>query len=189
MAEGLIEPAGRGKWTLTRAGQSFSSATAAKRVTRATAELALERFLSRVQRVNEDPYFLAKVTRVVLFGSMLKSEVERLSDVDLAVELAPKEPDFGRARSRNFARVEELARQGHRFGNFLKREGCRYWETFGFLKGQDRVISLADYTQEKEFIVKVPHRILLGDSEPAPIVPEPVEPRLNRARRPRSCRF
>jgi len=50
-------------------------------VTRATAEMALARFLSRVQMVNTDPYFLAKVTRIVLFGSMLKSEIDRLSDV------------------------------------------------------------------------------------------------------------
>ncbi len=171
LAEGLIEAAGRGKWTLNIAGQSLSSATAAKRVARATAEMALERFLNRVRRVNDDPYYLGKVTRVVLFGSMLRAEVERLSDVDLAVDLAPKEPDFERARIKNYARVEEHSRQGHRVGNFLKQEGCWYWETFGFLKGQDRVISLADYSHEKEFILTVPHRILVGESVPVPIVP------------------
>ena len=53
-----------------------------------TAEKALAQFLERVTRVNEDPYFLAKATRVVLFGSMLKPEVERLSDVDLAGAIA-----------------------------------------------------------------------------------------------------
>src|ERR1035438_10032618 len=39
--EGLIEGAGRGIWTITQAGQTFSSATAAKPVTRAAAERAL----------------------------------------------------------------------------------------------------------------------------------------------------
>ena len=38
LAEGLIESRGRGGWKLTQAGQTFSSATAAKRVTRATAK-------------------------------------------------------------------------------------------------------------------------------------------------------
>src|ERR1700688_46084 len=38
LAEGLIEPQGRGAWKLTQAGQTLSSATAAKRVTRATAQ-------------------------------------------------------------------------------------------------------------------------------------------------------
>ena len=73
-SEGLIEPAGRGAWTITQAGRALSSATAAKRITRATAEKALQQFLVRVEKVNNDPYFLGKVTKVVLFGSMLKPE-------------------------------------------------------------------------------------------------------------------
>jgi predicted nucleotidyltransferase len=155
LAEGLIEPHGRGAWKLTQAGQTLSSATAAKRVTRATAQKALQQFLGRVEQVNNDPYFLGEVTRVVLFGSMLKPEVERLSDVDLAVELAPKEKDFDRARVKNYKRVEELAAQGHRFGNFLEREGCWYWEVFGFLKRRSRVIAPADYSVEKTFVLTV----------------------------------
>ena len=80
LAEGLIEADGRDAWKVTQAGRTLSSATAAKRVTRTTAEKALEQFLGRVEQVNNDPYFLGKVTRVVLFGSMLKPEVERSSE-------------------------------------------------------------------------------------------------------------
>ena len=36
---------------------------------------------------------------MVLFGSMLKPEVDRLSDVDVAVEIVPKEADPDRARA------------------------------------------------------------------------------------------
>ena len=64
-AEGLIKVVGRGIWTMTQAGVTFSSATAAKQVTRATAERALSEFLERVTEVNQNPYFLAKVTTVV----------------------------------------------------------------------------------------------------------------------------
>ena len=59
-SEGLIEPAGRDAWRITQAGQTLSSATAAKRVTRATAEKALQQFLGRVERANNDPYFLGE---------------------------------------------------------------------------------------------------------------------------------
>src|SRR5437016_7406985 len=155
LAEGLIEAAGRDAWKVTQAGQTLSSATAAKRVTRATAQEALQQFLGRVEQVNNDPYFLGKVTRVVLFGSMLKPEVERLSDVDLAVEVASKEADFDRARAKNYERVEKLATRGHRFRNFVEQEGCWYWEVFGFLKGQSLVIALADYAAEKRFVLTV----------------------------------
>ena len=68
-SEGLIESADRGAWTITQAGQTLSSATAAKRVTRATAEKALLQFLGRVEQVNNDPYFLGKVTWVVLLAA------------------------------------------------------------------------------------------------------------------------
>jgi len=189
-SEGLIEPAGRGAWTITQAGQTLSSATAAKRVTRATAEKALQQFLGRVKQVNTDPYFLAKVMRVVLFGSMLKPEIERLSDVDLAVELASKEADRNRARVQNYDRVEKLAREGQRFRNFLEREACWHWEVFAFLKGRSRVISLADYTAEKTFVLAVPHRFLLGKPEQTGVQPKPNAPvPAARSRRSRDCPF
>jgi len=189
-SEGLIEPAGRGAWTIAQPGLTLSSATAARRVTRATAEKALQQFLGRVEQVNTDPYFLAKVTRAVLFGSMLKPETDRLSDVDLAVELASKEADRNRARVKNYERVEKLARQGQRFRNFLEQEGCWYWEVFGFLKGRSRVISLADYVAEKTFVLAVPHRFLIG--QPEHVAPQlaPSRPsRPARSRRPRDCPF
>ena len=54
-AEGMIEFVGRGIWTMTQAGVTFSAATAAKQVTRATAERALSEFLERVTEVNRNP--------------------------------------------------------------------------------------------------------------------------------------
>jgi predicted nucleotidyltransferase len=189
-SEGLIEAAGHGAREVTQAGRTLSSATAARRITRATAEEALQEFLDRVQRVNNDPYFLGKVTRVVLFGSMLKPEVERLSDVDVAVEVASKESDFDQARAKNYERVEKLAVEGHRFRNFLEQEGCWYWEVLGFLKGRSRVISLADYATEKPFVLAVPHRVLFVGVESTSSAPNPGTPqRPVRKRRPRHCPF
>src|SRR5260370_7931706 len=94
--EGLVKrnrgTRGRG-WSITQRGHSFGSATAAKPITRQTAERTLAEFLERVRRVNGDEYFLAKVTKVVLFGSFLHDDMDRLSDVDGAVQLEPKQPD------------------------------------------------------------------------------------------------
>jgi hypothetical protein len=52
-------------------------------------------------------------SRQVLFGSMLRPEVERLNDVDLAVQLEAKEKDIDRLRARTLLRVEELAPSFH----------------------------------------------------------------------------
>lgn len=194
-AEGLVEALPRhaasgSAWTVTQAGRTFSVATAAKLVTRATAERALSQFLERVTQVNRNPYFLAKVTRLVLFGSMLKPEVDLLSDVDVAVELALKETDRERRRVQNQQRAEELAAKGHRFRTFLEREACWYFETLEFLKGRSRVIALAEYSVEKTLVLTVPHRFLIGEPEPMSVDSPAAQPQpAPRKRRPRDCPF
>src|SRR5437773_232842 len=54
-------------WTTTQLAQSFGSATAAKLITRRTADQALSQLLERVKQVNGNKCFLAKVTKVVVF--------------------------------------------------------------------------------------------------------------------------
>ena len=86
--------------------------------------------------------------------------------------------------------MEELAKRGHRFGNFLEQECCWYWEVFGFLKGQSRVIALADYSVEKTFVLTVPHRFLLGQPEQIATQSALGTPKPGaRKRRPRDCPF
>jgi predicted nucleotidyltransferase len=187
-ADGLIQAAGHGTWEVTQAGRTLSSASAARKVTRATAERALAQFLDRVALVNRDPYFLASANRVVLFGSLLLREVERLSDVDLAVELVEKETDWDRAQELNQQRADDLAAKGHRFRGILEVAACWQIETFRFLKGGSRVISLADYRAEKRFVLAVPHRFLLGDPEVLQAEVSPAKP-LKSSRRPRWSPF
>jgi predicted nucleotidyltransferase len=174
-AAGLVKKVGRGSWEISAAGQRLSSATATKPITRETAEKALGEFLTRVERVNRDSRFLGRVNRVVLFGSMLREEVDRLSDVDLAVEVVPKIADPERLAPKNRRRVEALLAAGHVFRNVLDMHFCWYREVFRFLKSRSRVISLADYAAEKSLILNVPHHMLLGEDETVPAAP-PTKP-------------
>ena len=66
-----------------------------------------------MDHVNGSVGFLGKVVAVVLFGSMLKPEMDRVSDVDVAVEIVPKEANPERARSTNERHVLELESLGH----------------------------------------------------------------------------
>jgi predicted nucleotidyltransferase len=191
-AAGLAK-ANRGKspktWTTTQLAQSFGSATAAKPITRQTAAAALAQFLERVGRVNSDDHFIARVTRVILFGSFLRSEEDRLGDVDVAVELQPKESDRGRLRELNYHRVAELEQHGHRFSRVLDRELWWHEETFRFLKGRSRSISLVDYRTEKQFVDQVPHKVLFSTPEARAETVMESPTRLRRARRPKDCPF
>jgi predicted nucleotidyltransferase len=109
-------------WRTTQLAQTFGSATAAKPITRETADRALSQLIERVNRVNRDEHFLAKVTKVVVLGSYLRPEIDRLSDLDIAVELQPKERDWDRLREQTQERVEQIRTAGHRFGSWLEAE-------------------------------------------------------------------
>src|ERR1035438_999988 len=110
--------------TTTQLAHSFGGATAAKPITRKTADHALSQLLARVDQVNGEERFLAKVTKVVVLGSYLRTDVDRLSDLDIAVELQPKEADWDRLRELTQQRVEQLRMAGRRFSNWLEVE---YW--------------------------------------------------------------
>src|SRR5271157_4476985 len=73
-----------------------------------------------------------------------------------------------RLRAQTLDRVDDLAALGHRFRDFLEREGWWYFEARRFLKGGSRVISLADYNVEKALVLAGPHRVLIGVPEELP---------------------
>jgi predicted nucleotidyltransferase len=118
--------------------------------------------LEWIERVNRGHHFLARVTRVIVFGSYLRPEVDRLGDVDVAVEMEPKEADRQRLRQLNYRRVAQAERSGHRFSTMLEREIWWRSKVFRFLKGGSRSINLHDYQAEKPLVDKVSHRILLS---------------------------
>jgi predicted nucleotidyltransferase len=153
---------GVGGYQTTPLAQAFGSATAAKPITRRTADRALSQLIERIDQVNRGESFLAKVTKVVVLGSYLRADVDRLSDVDVAVELQPKEPDWDRLRELNRARVEHLHMAGRRFSSWIAIEYWWHLEAFSFLKGRSRAISLIDYKDEREFVDRVPHRVLFS---------------------------
>jgi hypothetical protein len=70
-------------------GGNTSGTTAARPPTRRTADRALSRPLERVSEVNGDARFLARVTKLVVFGSYLRADADGLSDPDIAIEPKP----------------------------------------------------------------------------------------------------
>lgn len=125
----------------TAEGGALSLASAAKPVRRATAQKRLDEFLARCREVRMRPDMLFKVSRAVLFGSML-SDKALVGDVDLAVTLAPKEHD----REKHFALCQkqsrEAARSGVCFSNFVEQLAYPEVRVRQFLKGKSRVLQL-----------------------------------------------
>src|SRR5437764_8631193 len=68
---GLLEREKNGSWHLTTAGIRLRGATPAKPLFRRTAERLLDDLLQRIAALNEDPRFLARVEKAIVFGSYL----------------------------------------------------------------------------------------------------------------------
>ncbi|HKP37582.1 MAG TPA: nucleotidyltransferase domain-containing protein [Pyrinomonadaceae bacterium] len=129
------------RWENTLKGNALALASAAKPISRATAERNLTQLLARVRKVNEDDYFLYKVQKVVLFGSYLRS-TQTLSDLDVAITLAPKEANRERQDLLEKQRIRAAKNEGRVFGNFLVQLFWPQLEVRKFLKSRSRVISL-----------------------------------------------
>ncbi|MFG1795748.1 hypothetical protein [Nocardia sp. NPDC049149] len=95
LVDGYIEPTGEvdrdgdAIYRRTIKGMAVVNASAAKSVKRTTAEKALAGLLNRIEEVDVDPHSLWVVNQAVLFGSMLDESRDRISDVDVAIELIP----------------------------------------------------------------------------------------------------
>jgi hypothetical protein len=109
-------------WHNTISGNALGGASAARPYKRKAAEKALGEFMERVQKVNSDPYYLYKVTRVILFGSYLTDATE-VSDVDVALEIAPKEEDVELRGLQLDKRRQGAEKSGKRFNNIIEWAG------------------------------------------------------------------
>ncbi len=113
-------------------------ASAAKRISRKTAQDALEGLISRANEVNANPKYLYSISSVVVFGSYLNGK-QRLGDLDVAIELSPRiddRDDLAKATLR-YAQVS-----GRRFGNITEEISWAETEIYQVLKARRRTLSI-----------------------------------------------
>ena len=148
-------------WTVTLKGSRLSLASAAKSVKRETAEKRLQEFMDRVEKVNNDKYFLYKVSKVVIFGSFLSNK-DRINDIDIAVKLSPKISDPERRREIEQQRIKEAYKSGRTFNNFVDELFWPHNEVMHYLKARKRTISL--HTTDDEILDKCEVKVIFEDS-------------------------
>jgi predicted nucleotidyltransferase len=131
----------------TVAGSAFASAMASKAITRPTAVKAVADFLERVAQVETTSDYLYRVKSVVVFGSYLGTG-EYLSDVDLAVTLAPKLDDMDELEDLEEKQRREEEERGRKFPNLVERFAWPQTKVWMFLKGKSRVLQFTDPKNE-----------------------------------------
>jgi hypothetical protein len=175
-------------WKNTIKGGALSKALFSAPVSRRAAEKKLSEFMNRVCEVNEAGRFLYRVTKVVLFGSFL-TESSTVGDLDIAIELAPKEPDSWKHSELILEHANAAALNGKRFHNFMQGLDYAAQEVRSYLKGRSRIIQLTDC---RDGVLKIAKsRVLYESPEKSPVVPVNPAPmkRVRRSRKPKGCPF
>lgn len=164
ISEGYVEPSDRpDTYKTTPKGGAFVNASAARPISRKTAERCLKEFLARVEEVRRSPEFLWKVKRVILFGSYLTTNKDKVSDVDLAIDLAPKEkdPDIRMALER--ANVEKAMRAGRRFSTYVDELFYADHQVRTFLKSRSHALQ---FTSCDDPVLKIAtHKVVYEDPD------------------------
>jgi predicted nucleotidyltransferase len=130
-------------WKLTAKGGAMKNALFSAPVSRQTAEKALNKFIDRIRQVNADERFLYRVRKAILFGSYL-TERTHVGDLDIAIDLSPKEPDHKKHADLILARADQAAREGRRFRSYLDQMSFAYDEVMKFLKARSRIIQFTE---------------------------------------------
>ncbi|MFB9430186.1 nucleotidyltransferase domain-containing protein [Streptoalloteichus tenebrarius] len=127
-------------WITTVRGNALANATFARPITRATAQRHLDGFLARVRTYNADRRKPYTVARVVVFGSYLDQSQDRLSDLDLAIQVV-RRGGTDEFRARCHAVVADSGRQ------FSSSHDRLFWplrELVLYLRDRKAAISLTD---------------------------------------------
>ena len=175
-------------WKNTIKGGALSKALFSAPVSRRAAEQTLSEFMDRVREVNEAGRFLYRVRKVVLFGSFL-TESSTVGDLDIAIELVPKEPDSRKHSELILAHANAADLNGKRFQNFVQRLDFAAQEVRSYLKARSRIIQLTDC---RDGVLKIAKsRVIYESPEKSPVVPVNPAPmkRVRRSRRPKGCPF
>jgi hypothetical protein len=162
----LIEPTtpfgNKAAFQVATRGHAFANATAAKPIYRGTAERVLREFIDRVNAVNASKEYAFKVKSAVLFGSLL-SCVDRLGDVDVAIDLQRRFSDVASFRHQCDRRRLLAEEQGRAFSTAIDWATWPKKEVLVLLKARSRSLSLHGFDQLME-MENLRYRILIGDA-------------------------
>jgi predicted nucleotidyltransferase len=151
------------EYRMTDVAHELVRSSAAKRISRTTAQDALEGLMSRAEELNANPKYLYSVCSVVVFGSFLNRN-ERLGDLDVAIELSSRieDPD-----ERTDARLRYAQDSGRRFSSFTEE---LYWaeaEIYQVLKARRRTLSIQPWDSFLRMEKKngFQYKVVMGDAD------------------------
>jgi predicted nucleotidyltransferase len=138
------------KYTITEKGREFCRAKCIKRMNRSQADALLNQILDRVKEVNNNPYYLYKVNKIVLFGSYISNK-ESLGDIDISFDFKFKGRVF---ETKNGLTSEINANQKRAYekncNNFIDTFEYAINEVAKFIRNRNPKIHITPYCHLKQ---------------------------------------
>ncbi|HEU4327121.1 MAG TPA: hypothetical protein VFS21_28535 [Roseiflexaceae bacterium] len=151
------------RWQCTDEGFRLADARTTKPHRRALAQQHLDAFLVRVSEINTSDQYLYRVSRVVLFGSMVTDQ-PLVGDVDLAVLLTPRADDLDVQRRNEEAFIKQAVERDVYFSTFLEQMIYPRSVVWKYLKARSRILSLHDYSEFERLNIPLEQvKVLLAD--------------------------
>lgn len=139
--DGYIEKGNKDCWKATIKGRALAIAPATKQIHRNTADKRIQELLNRIELVNKKDHYLLKVEIAYVFGSYLSNK-DRISDIDIAIDLQPKEKNDDKYFTLCQQRRADVAAKGKRFRNLTEELCWPIIEVHQFLKSHSRSLSI-----------------------------------------------
>lgn len=163
-AGGYLDPADQwGRYPVSDRGRRVGKAKLTARISRKTADRALEKFLGRCEVLKTEESLIYRVEQAILFGSYL-SNASDLGDIDIAVRLSPKTKDHERWRAMRKASIEEAEAAGRHFASFSRESFYPEDQVMVFLKARSRFLDLVN---TEDFEPETEYRVIYTDAESA----------------------
>ena len=140
--QGFIEKSSSDYYKTTLKGAALRIARCVPPIKRDKADKIVNDFMQRVEEINNNDYYLYRVSKILLFGSYIKEDAVDFGDIDVAFELERKINDTDEFEKLNREFIEKAEDEGKYFSSFF--EELSYSETvvISKLKNRNRYISL-----------------------------------------------
>lgn len=148
----LIKPFEDG-YKLTLNGNALCVAKCIPPINKEKADKIFKEFMQRVEEVNNDDYYLFRISKLYLFGSYLNPNNPDYGDIDIVFELERKVKDNDTFINLNSNLVCEAQNNGRYFSSFFDIIYYSQHLVLLKLKNKNRYISL-HYINEISYITK-----------------------------------
>lgn len=146
--QGYIEKSSPDCYKTTLKGEALRIARCVPPIKRDKADKIVKDFMQRVEEINNNDYYLYRVSKILLFGSYIKEDAVDFGDIDIAFELDRKIKDTDAFEKLNREFIEKAKEEGKLFSSFIERIFYSETVVISKLKNRNRYISLHRMSDE-----------------------------------------